>query len=379
MAVMTVRAHIALNAHLLSREASYRSAGIHGYLFNTLAHLPRVAPDLAYTLFVGSGQPPEQSTWVVRRSRLPTRNPWVRIIWEQCIAPLELGQIHPDLVHGMAFSVPFLWNGLSVVTIFDLSFIRYPARLSASRRLYLHTVTRASAHRARRVVAISQSSKAEICTLLGIPETRVDVALPGVSPDFRPVPADQVVRFRVSRHLAERFILYVGTVEPRKNLDTLLRAYAVLPERKQIKMVLAGGIGWRGERVLKLVEELGLGQDVLMPGYVHTEELPLWYSAAELFVYPSVYEGFGMPVLEAMACGTPVMASDTSSLPEVIGPVGILLPPTNVEVWTKMLTKLLSDQDLRIELSARGRKRAGHFTWENTARETVASYYKALG
>src|SRR5687767_13487255 len=129
--------HIALNAHLLSSQASYRSAGIHGYLYHSLKHLPEADPSIRYTVFVGAGQPPTSPVFTIRRSVLPTQNPLARIIWEQFIAPLALIHLQPDLLHGMAFSIPLLWGGASVATIFDLSFIRYPERLGRARRLYL--------------------------------------------------------------------------------------------------------------------------------------------------------------------------------------------------------------------------------------------------
>lgn len=375
---MSVRAHIALSAHLLSGAASYRTAGIHGYLYNTLSHLPAVDPDLAYTVFVGKGQLPVSSKWAIRRSCLPTDNPGIRIIWEQLLAPFELAQVQPDLVHGTAFAVPLLWRGLSVTTIFDLSFMRYPGRLSLARRMYLRAITRLSAHRSCRVIAISQSSRSEICTLLDVPPAKVDVAPPGVSHDFRSLPAEQVLQFRSKLGLPQRFILYVGTIEPRKNLDTLLRAYAQLPERKEVKLVLAGGRGWRSERIDTLVDKLNLSSDVIRTGYVSNEELPLWYNASEVFVYPSVYEGFGIPVLEAMACGRPTIVSDGSSLPEVVGSCGILVPPVDTSAWATALSSLLANPALRTQLAQKGQKRASQFTWQNTARATVEAYHKAL-
>lgn len=375
---MSACAHIALNAHLLSGAASYRTAGIHGYLFNTLSHLPGVDPDLAYTLFVGKGQLPVSPKWAVRRSFLPTDNPGLRIVWEQVLAPLELARIRPDLLHGMAFALPLLWRGPSVVTIFDLSFLRYPQRLSSGRRYYLQAMTRASAHHARRVIAISESGRSEICALLGVSPEKVDVALPGVTQDFYPLPVDRVSRFRTEHRLPERFILYVGTIEPRKNLDTLLSAYAQIPERKDVKLVLAGGKGWQSERLSALIEELGLAQDVIAAGYVSNDALPLWYNASEVFVYPSVYEGFGMPVLEAMACGRPTIVSNSSSLPEVVGSSGVLVPPTDIAAWADALSALLADPALRVALSDQSQKRARQFRWENTARATVETYHKAL-
>ncbi len=376
---MQPKAHIALNAHLLSGEASYRSAGIHGYLYNTLAHLPDAAPEFTYTVFVGRGQLPPRAEWHVHRSRLPTHNPLVRILWEQIVAPWALAQIHPDLVHGMGFALPLLWRGLSVVTIFDLSFMRYPQRLGAGRRFYLRAITRASARLARRVITISESSKAEIAALLGIPAEKIDVVPPGVSPDFRPLPAEEVAAFRAHQQLPERLILYVGTLEPRKNLETLVQAYARLPQRGTVKLVLVGARGWQMKNLLTLIERLNLTQDILLVGYVHREALPLWYNVAEVFAYPSIYEGFGMPPVEAMACGIAVVTSNTTSLPEAVGAAGVLLPPTDVDAWAETLARLLDDPATRAEMAAQGRQHARRFRWDFTARQTVESYRRALG
>jgi glycosyltransferase involved in cell wall biosynthesis len=375
---MNSPAHIALNAHLLSGEASYRSAGIHGYLYHTLACLPDVDPALRYTAFVDAGQPPVNERMRVLRSWLPTQNPLARIVWEQFAAPLELMRLRPDLLHGMAFAVPLLWSGPSVVTIFDLSFLRYPERLGRARRLYLSWATRISVRRARRVIAISESGKREISALLGVSESRIDVAVPGVSERFRPFDRSGIETFRRAHSLPDRFILYLGTIEPRKNLDTLLRAYASLPQRREVKLVLAGGQGWQTEQIFALMEQLSLKGDVLLPGFIPGDELPHWYNAAEVFAYPSLYEGFGIPVLEAMACGVPVVASDTTSLPEAVGLAGVLVPATSVEAWSDALASLLDHEVERADLAHRGQAHARNFTWHNTARQTVESYRRAL-
>ena len=375
---MASHAHIALNAHLLSGTAGYRSAGIHGYLYNTLACLSAVDPTLCYTVFVGKGQLPPGMAHAAHRSRWPTTNPLARIAWEQIAAPATLGRLHPDLLHGMAFATPLLWGGPSVVTVYDLSFIRHPERLNASRRLYLRWITASSCRRARRVIAISESSKREMNALLSIALDRIDVAPPGVGPDFRPLPRRMVENFRQCEGLPERFMLFVGTLEPRKNLDMLLRAYAQLPQRGAVKLALVGDRGWLYEPILALIEELGLHDDTLMPGYISGESLPLWYNSSELFVYPSLYEGFGLPLLEAMACGTAVVAADATSLPEVVGPAGVLVPPSDVAAWVRALSRLLDDHVARADYGARGQERAASFTWERTAKQTVLTYRRAL-
>jgi glycosyltransferase involved in cell wall biosynthesis len=340
---MNTRPHIALNAHLLSGEASYRSAGIHRYLYHSLAHLPDVAPEFAYTVFVGAGSLPDHLDLAIRRTRLPTVHPFSRIVWEQVVAPFVLARARPDLLHGMAFSLPLAWPGPSVVTIFDLSFLRYPGRLPAARRLYLSWMTRVSARRARRVIAISESARFEIGALLGVPLANIDVAYPGVDAGYHPLPPDEVAAFRAGQGLPDRFILYLGTLEPRKNLETLVRAFARLPQRGEVKLVLAGGRGWQTGSLFELVEELALSDDLLLPGYVPGNSLPMWYNAAEIFAFPSVYEGFGMPLAEAMTCGVPVVASNTTSLPEAIGPGGIMCPPTDVDAWVASLSHLLEE------------------------------------
>jgi len=372
-------AHIGVNAHLLSGQASYRSAGIHGYIQNTLAHLPAADPALHYTVFVGAGRPTPHERMRISRSTLPTDQPPLRILWEQLALPVALARAGVDLHHGMAFALPLGDLRPAVVTIYDLSFLRYPARFKSTNRLYLSAITRLTARRARRVIVISESTRAEVETLLGVPATRIDVAVPGASHLFRPLPTEQVEAFRRRNGLPERFILYLGTLEPRKNLETLLRAFAALPQ-KDVPLVLVGGRGWLYHAIEATIEELNLRPRVTMPGYVADEMLPLWYNAATVFAYPSLYEGFGLPLLEAMACGTPVIAADTTSLPEVVGRegAGILLPPTDTEAWSDALDTLLNDDEHRRDLSARGRKRAADFSWQQTALQTVASYHRAL-
>jgi glycosyltransferase involved in cell wall biosynthesis len=174
-------------------------------------------------------------------------------------------------------------------------------------------------------------------------------------------------------------VLFLGTLEPRKNLVTLLEALAYSGMTRQgIRLFIAGGKGWYYHEIFKRVEELDLTDAVCFTDFVPDTELPLWYNAATVFVYPSLYEGFGMPLLEAMACGTPVVGSDASCIPEIVGDVGPLVPPHDVEGLADSLERLLTDADLRADLGERGRARASSYTWEATAAATVASYRKAL-
>jgi glycosyltransferase involved in cell wall biosynthesis len=373
--------HIALNAHLLSSSRSYRAAGISWYIRSLLTYLPRVSDRHSFTAFLGKEEAghgfPGLQTKV---SILPTERPAARIAWEQLAQPLGLLGDRIDLLHSLAFVQPVVLPCPGVVTVYDLSFIHYPQRLQPWRRLYLRWGTTYSAQRASRVIAISASTKRDIVALLGVAEGKVDVIPCGVDEDFRPVERqEQLKELRKRRRLPPRMLLFVGTIEPRKNLTTLLRSYALLREWIQPPpLVIAGAKGWQHEEVFSLAQELGLLDELLFPGFIPRDELPLWYNAADLFVYPSLYEGFGLPPLEAMACGTPVVASNTSSLPEVVGDAGLLVEPTDAEEIAEAMQRLLTDSTLRDELTSKGLERARAFTWHRTARETAEVYDRAL-
>jgi len=373
--------HIALNAHLLSSSRSYRAAGINWYIRSLLAFLPRVSDRHKFTAFLGKEEAGHGFHGIQTEvSILPTERPAARIAWEQLAQPVRLLGNRIDLLHSLAFVQPVILPCPSVVTIYDLSFIHYPQRLQPWRRLYLRWGTTFSARRASRVIAISASTKRDIVGLLGVAEDKVDVIPCGVDEDFRAVDRqEQLEELRKKRRLPPRMLLFVGTIEPRKNLTTLLRSYALLRERIQPPpLVIAGAKGWQHEEVFSLVQELGLPDELLFPGFIPRDELPLWYNAADLFVYPSLYEGLGLPPLEAMACGTPVVTSDTSSLPEVVGDSGLLVDPTDAEEIALAMERLLTDSTLRDELTSKGLKRARAFTWHRTARETVEVYDRAL-
>jgi glycosyltransferase involved in cell wall biosynthesis len=368
--------HVGLNAHLLSSQASFRSAGIHGYIYNTLAHLGAVVPeDWRLTALVGAAHQAQFARIATRRSHWDTEAPLKRIAWEQMLQPAQLGEF--DLYHALAFVAPLWLNTPLVVTIYDLSFIHYPQVLTAARRLYLRLFTRLTCQRARRVLAISHSTAQDVVTSLGIPAERVDVAAPGYDTQrFRPLPADEISAFRQRQGLPARFWLFIGTLEPRKNLVTLLEAYARLPQR--LPLVLGGGKGWQYAPIFETIERYQLADDVRWVGYIPAEDLALWYNSAEVFVFPSVFEGFGLPVLEAMACGTPVIVSDASSLPEAAGAAGYLVPPHAIDAWAAALDMARTDAQWRAAASARGLQEAQRYSWQSTARQTFRSYTCAL-
>jgi glycosyltransferase involved in cell wall biosynthesis len=366
---------------LLSAQAGYRSAGINGYIFNLLQALPEADPSFTYTVFAGrQAQAPTHARMAIRRAVWSTESPVRRVLWEQAIQPAALRQVQPDLLHALAFVTPIFSRVPTVVTVYDLSFVHYPDMLPAARRLYLRLLTKHSCRRARRVIAISNSTARDLTATFDIPPEKIDIAAPGVGPQFHPRPAEAIAAFRQQNGLPDRFLLFVGTLEPRKNLPLLLHAYAALPaaDRAAVHLVLAGGKGWMFEEIFRTIETYDLGNTVHTPGYLPAEALPLWYNAADAFVYPSLYEGFGLPVVEAMACGTPVLVSDVSSLPEAAGDTGFRLPPDDSPAWTDALAGAIHDSNWRKEAGQRGQAHAARFTWTNTAAQTAASYRRAL-
>jgi glycosyltransferase involved in cell wall biosynthesis len=376
--------HIGLNAHLLSLQENYRGAGINWYIYNLLQHLPSADPDLRYTAFLCEPQfspPPGLQLW---RPHWSTTAPLRRMMWEQLAAPFALRRHGIDLFHAMAFVAPLSSPCPTVVTVLDLSFFRYPSAFTTGKRLYLQLMTRLSARRAAQVIAISDSTRRDVIATLGISPSRVQTVYCGIDERFRALPPSQIEAFRGQKGLPDRFILFLGTIEPRKNVTHLVEAFARLCARHpnaaaDLYLVIAGAKGWLFEPLFAKVSSLGLEDRVLFPGYVPEKEKEWWYNAATCFCYPSLYEGFGLPPLEAMACGVPVITSDTSSLPEVVGEAGLMRPPQDIDALSTALHQVMGDPDLRAILSEQGKKQAAKFSWAQAAQQTAQIYRRVLG
>lgn len=377
--------HVGLNAHLLSLSQSYRGAGISWYIVNLLKNLASVSPDFfRYSAFLHErafqGEAPSLD---LHFSRLPTQRPVVRIFWEQFIQPIALGRTGVDLLHALAFVAPLAAPCPFVVTVYDLSFLRYPEAFRPFNRRYLSQFTANSVKRARAVITISESTRQDVIHFLRVAPEQVHTIYCGVDDNFRPLFHPEVAAFKAAYHLPDTFILFLGTLEPRKNVDGLIRAYAHWREREPDAppLIVAGGKGWYYSQIFELVTSLNLTESIRFPGYIPPEALPLWYNAATLFVYPSHFEGFGLPVLEAMACGTPVITSTASSLPEVTGTDGVarLVDPGDTEALAGAMAEVMQQAGLRADMAKRGLTRAAEFSWEKTAQETVAVYRKVMG
>jgi glycosyltransferase involved in cell wall biosynthesis len=317
--------------------------------------------------------------------RAPLSERTLTILWHRLHLPIPLewftGPL--DIFHSTDFVLPPIRQGRTILTVHDLTFMRLPECAEAGLRAYLNKVVPRSIERADLVLADSQSTKNDLIELMGVSPDKIEVVYAGVERRFRPMEG-QVALQRVKKRygLDFPFILSLGTLEPRKNFNRLLEAYALMGGKGQgirdrgLKLVIAGSTGWLYDEVFARVEELGLEDKVIFPGFVADEDLPALYNLAELFVFPSLYEGFGLPPLEAMACGTPVITSDRPSLPEVVGGAGLMVEATDSQELAKAMERVLMDEDLRGEMREKGLKQAEKFTWEAAAGKLLDVYRK---
>ncbi len=379
---MAAVAHrIGLNAHLLNLSGNYRSAGINWYIYHLLQNLAPIS-DFDYTVFLGDRHAREYfRPMTINPSRLPTHQPIVRIAWEQFVQPFAVRRAHIDLLHALAFAGPLAISIPWIVTVYDLSFVRYPRSFNSLNRLYLTWAVRNSLRRANRVIAISESTRRDLVATFGADPARIAAVYCGVDPSFAPAQNQtELESFRVRRRVPERFILHVGTIEPRKNIARLVRALARAKRAARLphRLVLIGARGWKYAEVDAVIEQEGMQEDVVFAGYAPPDELPLWYRAADVFAYPSRYEGFGLPPLEALASGTPVVASNAASLPEVVGDAALLVAPDDEAALADALVRAATDAALREQMIARGLAQAAKFSWARAARETADIYRAAL-
>ncbi len=381
--------HVGINAHLLAFTGTYREAGLSVHIRELITALAAQHDATRYTVYVGAGARDRPADFArsprmrLRVSRWPTQRPEPRILWEQTVLPVEAARDRLDVLHCPVLIRPLGSPVPTVITAHDLIFLRYPERYPAAKRLYLTLLSTWSLRHTRHIIAVSEATRRDIVARLGVPAGRVRVVPNGVDPArFAPQPPEAVAAFRAAHDLPARMILYVGTLEPRKNIPALLRAYAAARPGlgDDAGLVIAGGKGWFYDEIFQAARALGLDSGpaaVRFPGYVPDADLPLWYNSATVFVYPSLYEGFGLPALEAMACGTPVIASDRSAIPEVVGDAGLLVDPTDAGALSAALQAVLGDPDRAARLAAAGPRRARGYTWAATAAATMAVYRAA--
>ena len=352
--------HLVVDGYGLTRPR----AGMGTYTREILAALAAERPQHRLTVFLPPGTaPPLASPQVAYRDQ-----PAARFLGRHLQYPRRLRRVRADALFGPAGHLPLLQSGLpAAVTIHDLAIYRHPEWFPRGQPLAVKVVVPRSIRRAQALIAVSQNTAEDLRDLFGVDEADITVVHHGVADRFRPLPPEDLEEPRRRLDLPDRYVLFLSTVEPRKNLLTLLDAWAMLP-RGRPPLVVAGGFGWRCEAEQAAMARLGSG--VVHLGEVAPADLPAVYNLAACLAHPAWYEGFGMTVLEAMACGTPVIAANTSSLPEVTGDAGLDVPPGDAEAWRAALERVLHEPGLAADLRRRGILRAAEFTWARAASGT---------
>ncbi len=311
------------------------------------------------------------------------QTPARRLLWEQTLLPSLLERLDADVLHSPHHHTPLVgWRAVAgrgrlrrVVTFHDVTFLLLPQRYPVLRRLYMEAVTRTSARVADAIICPSQAVRRDIVDRLGVSPEQVLAIPEAAGPQYRPIDVAGQRQARERYHLPERFILSVGSLEPGKNRTRLIAAIARLRNQQQSSpLIVIGQPAWGYQRDFDLVERLGLRDQVRFLGYVPDSDMPAIYSAATVFAFPSLYEGFGLPVLEAMACGAPVITSAAGATAEVAGDAALLIDPRDTDAIASTLARGLSDGGLRADLTRKGFDRAAEFSWERTARETLSVY-----
>jgi glycosyltransferase involved in cell wall biosynthesis len=356
-----------------SRATVDRRTGVEGYSINVIQHLLTLPSEHRFRLYFRDAPPNDLFStgdhveWqVIRRPRL----------WTHTGLGWAVRRDKPDALFVPSHVLP--WPGLggvpSVVTVHDLGYRHYPDKHPLFDRLYLSWSTGHSARLARRVIAVSEATAHDLVALNGVPKEKVTVVHSGVDSLLHPVKDDRRIA-EVKKKLGIRgaYLLHVGSLRPRKNLQTLIDAFSIVKQdNPDLQLVLAGSQSWGYQRLIRHIHKTGMSEDVVLPGYVDDNDLPALYSGAIVYVFPSLYEGFGFPALEAMACGTPVACSNSSSLPELVGDAALTFAPSDVTGMAKAIQKLVQDKALRRGLVQKGFSRVENFTWRTCAQQTLA-------
>jgi glycosyltransferase involved in cell wall biosynthesis len=356
--------------------------GVGCYTEHLLHHLAREVESTGDELVVVSNQPIDTTYPLPRHVTVHDRRRFpLRIAWMQLLAGRVLEDVRADVAHFTNGMVPLGTGAARVVTIHDMSLKLHPECHPLRRRVINRPLISVAARVADAIVAVSNSARDDLLRFHNVSADRISVVHEAAGPDFRPI-RDRVTRDRIRLRygLPERFVLYVGAIEPRKNLPRLVEAFAQA-RRQGIAhdLVCVGPYGWSSRDLYDRVDRLGLRRVIHFTGYVPAEDLPAIYSLSELFVFPSIYEGFGLPVIEAMACGTPVITSNTSSLVEIAADAAETVDPRDGDALASALVALATSVERRHDLGLRGIERAQQFSWSRTAKEMLALYRRVTG
>ena len=372
--VNSVPLRIAIDAHAVGTKLG----GNESYASNLIESLAQIDSFNQYTIYITTNEARDRFHGRWPNFKVRATLPHTPVIRIPLTLSAELRKNPVDVLH-VQFTAPPFCPCPTVVSIHDLSFEHLPETFKRRSRMQLRLTVRNSARRAARILSLSEHSRRDIIDTYGISPERITAIPLAAASHFAPVDdSRELQRVRHIYRINGDYILSVGSIQPRKNLARLVKAYAFLRGEysadKLPKLVLAGKCAWLYDETLRALDETGLREAVVLTGYVPQADLPALYSGALCFVYPSYFEGFGLPPLEAMKCGTPAIVGNRTSLPEVVGDAALTVDPFDVEAIAAAIRRLMSDSQLRQELRSKGQQRAGMFDWRETARKTLQVY-----
>jgi len=360
-------------------------SGVEYSIYHLLEHLPTVAPEFRFVIYHSSGVSPAhdagESAVCRKRALLPTSLRAVRIFWQQALLPRRARLDGLDLLHAPAYTAPIRANLPVVLTIYDTIALKFPHLCKRLNALHYRMFMPPSARRAARIIVPSETTRDDVVRTMGIAPEKIRVVPLGVPAEFQPVDdPKKLAAVRAELNLPERYILFSGNLEPKKNLTALIQAFAEARRSGRVthRLVIAGRKAWRYSNIFRMARELRLAGMIRFLGRVPRPLLPALYSGADVFAFPSLYEGFGLPPLEAMACGTPVVTTTAGAIPEVVGNAALTVSPGSVRELRIAIEKVLANQFLRRHLRELGLNRAAQFSWQQTARRTADVYAEVL-
>jgi glycosyltransferase involved in cell wall biosynthesis len=356
-----------------------QASGVGTYALHLLTSMAEL--DEGHEFFMLSNRSGHQGRLPAHRELYDAWQPFPsRMIWMQCMLPQRLQLMGTELCHYPNSIAPLRSPCPYVLTIHDMTLSMLPQHHPWRKQIIIRPLIPLLARRAAKVITVSSSARDDIVRLLGLPPERIAVIPEAAGAQFRPASKTEQQRVGEKYGIARPYVLYIGTLEPRKNLVRLIKAWAELRRTGVInqQLVIVGAAGWQYEPIYRAAQESGCPEEIIFTGYVPGEDLPGLYSGADLFAFPSLYEGFGLPVIEAMACGAPVLISTTPALLEVAGQAALAVEADSIAAIKGGLERLLCDERLREQLRVAGFKRAADFSWQRTAQCTLAVYHEAL-
>lgn len=363
--------HVGIDA---SRITTDERSGTENYTLRLVESISVTDKKNRYTLYFN--QLPR--FFEITQKNISTRHIPLTYLWTQVRLALECLTKPPEILFVPAHTIPVIRRPKlkTIVTVHDLGAEFLEAYHRFPQKIYLNWSTQYIARHATHIIAVSNSTKKDLMDTLKVPSSRISVVYEGVDHKFfYRRDAQEVRKVRLKYGLDSKYLLFVGTIQPRKNIIKLIQAYAKLQNRK-VDLVLVGKPGWLYDEIYKAPKKYSVSSFVKFLGFVSEEDLPSLYSGSEAFVLPSLYEGFGLPILEAMACEVPVITSNTSSMPEVSGDNALLVKPNDVNDISHNLSRILNEEDLRLKLKDKGREWSRKFSWEKTAKETIRVFEK---